>query len=93
MSLNDDERKTMVSLQMEKANRFMNQAEMVSQMQQWDLAANRYYAQGDRNFVHCPNSATTRQCCHSEDRRQECESGSEVKQLLWHEVSDTLDDV
>jgi hypothetical protein len=37
MSLNDDERKTMVGLQMEKANRFMNQAEMVSQMQQWDL--------------------------------------------------------
>ena len=30
MSLNDDERKTMVGLQMEKANRFMNQAEMVS---------------------------------------------------------------
>ena len=43
MSLNDDERKTMVGLQMEKANRFMNQAEMVSKMQQWDLAANRYY--------------------------------------------------
>ena len=43
MSLNDDERKTMVSLQMEKANRFMNQAEMVSNLQQWDLAANRYY--------------------------------------------------
>ena len=30
MSLNDDERKTMVGLQMEKANRFMDQAEMVS---------------------------------------------------------------
>lgn len=37
MSLNDDERKTMVGLQMEKANRFMNQAEMVSKMQQWYL--------------------------------------------------------
>ena len=43
MSLNDDERKTMVGFQMEKANRFMNQAEMVSNLQQWDLAANRYY--------------------------------------------------
>ena len=43
MSLKDDERKTMVGLQMEKSNRFMNQAEMVSKMQQWDLAANRYY--------------------------------------------------
>ena len=43
MSLNDDERKTMVGLQMEKANRVMNQAEMVSKMQQWDLAVNRYY--------------------------------------------------
>lgn len=37
MSLNDDERKTMVGLQMEKANRFMNQAEMVSKMQLWYL--------------------------------------------------------
>ena len=43
MSLNDDERETMVGLQMDKANRFMTQAEMVSKMQQWDLAANRYY--------------------------------------------------
>ena len=43
MSLNDDERKTMVTLQMEKANRFLEQAEMVRGLQQWDLAANRYY--------------------------------------------------
>lgn len=43
MSLNDDERKTMVALQMEKANRFLEQAEMVRGLQQWDLAANRYY--------------------------------------------------
>ena len=43
MSLNDEDRKTMVTLQMEKANRFLNQAEMVRDMQQWDLAANRYY--------------------------------------------------
>lgn len=43
MGLNDEERKTMVGLQMEKANRFMEQAEMVRDLQQWDLAANRYY--------------------------------------------------
>jgi uncharacterized protein (UPF0332 family) len=43
MSLNDEERKTMVGLQMEKANRFLEQAEMVRNLQQWDLAANRYY--------------------------------------------------
>lgn len=43
MSLNDDERKTMVTLQMEKASRFLEQAEMVCGLQQWDLAANRYY--------------------------------------------------
>ena len=29
MSLNDEERRTLVNLQMEKANRFLDQAEMV----------------------------------------------------------------
>ena len=43
MSLNDEERKTMVGFQIEKANRFLQQAEMVRDLQQWDLAANRYY--------------------------------------------------
>lgn len=43
MSLNDEERNTMVGFQMEKANRFLQQAEMVRDLQQWDLAANRYY--------------------------------------------------
>ena len=43
MSLNDEERKAMVGLQMEKANRFLDQAEMVRGLQQWDLSANRYY--------------------------------------------------
>ena len=43
MSLNNEERNTLVSLQMEKANRFLEQAEMVRGLQQWDLAANRYY--------------------------------------------------
>ena len=43
MSLNDEERNTMVGFQMEKANRFLQQVEMVRDLQQWDLAANRYY--------------------------------------------------
>lgn len=43
MSLNNEERKIIVNLQMEKADRFLTQAEMVREMQQWDLAANRYY--------------------------------------------------
>lgn len=43
MSLNDDERRIMVGFQMEKANRFLEQAEMVRELKQWDLAANRYY--------------------------------------------------
>lgn len=43
MSLNDEDRRTMVALEMEKAHRFLDQAQMVQEMQQWDLAANRYY--------------------------------------------------
>ena len=35
MSLNDEERKTLVELQMQKANRFLEQAEMVRGLQQW----------------------------------------------------------
>ena len=43
MSLSNEERRTVVALQMEKAHRFLNQAQMVRDLQQWDLAANRYY--------------------------------------------------
>jgi len=43
MSLNEEDRKTLVGLQMGKANHFLEQAEMVRGLQQWDLAANRYY--------------------------------------------------
>ena len=35
--------KILVDLQMEKANRFLRQAEEMYAMQYWDLAANRYY--------------------------------------------------
>ena len=43
MGLNDEDRKTMVGLEMEKANRFLKQADMMRDMEQWDIAANRYY--------------------------------------------------
>lgn len=43
MALNDEERKTMVGLEMEKADRFLKQASMMTDMEQWDIAANRYY--------------------------------------------------
>ena len=43
MGLNDEERKTMVGLELEKANRFLNQAGMMCELEQWDIAANRYY--------------------------------------------------
>ena len=43
MALNDEDRKTMVGLEMEKADRFLKQAGMMCEMEQWDIAANRYY--------------------------------------------------
>ena len=43
MALNDEERKTMVGLEIEKADRFLKQADMMTDMEQWDMAANRYY--------------------------------------------------
>ena len=43
MGLNDEERKTMVGLELEKANRFLKQASMMCEIEQWDIAANRYY--------------------------------------------------
>ena len=42
MGLNDEERKTMVGLEMEKAHRFLKQAGMMCNLEQWDIAANRY---------------------------------------------------
>ena len=43
MALNDEERKTMVGLEIEKAERFLKQASMMCDLEQWDMAANRYY--------------------------------------------------
>ena len=41
--LNDEERKTIVGLELEKADRFLKQANTMCDMEQWDMAANRYY--------------------------------------------------
>ena len=43
MALNDEERRIMVGLEIEKADRFLNQAGMMKDMEQWDMSANRYY--------------------------------------------------
>ena len=43
MGLNDEDRKAMVGLELEKADRFLKQAGMMCDMEQWDMAANRYY--------------------------------------------------
>ena len=43
MSLSNEERNTIVALELEKSERFLQQAEMVRGLLQWDLAANRYY--------------------------------------------------
>ena len=43
MGLTDDERKTLVMLEMEKANRFLRQADKQKEQEEWDMAANRYY--------------------------------------------------
>ena len=41
MGLNDEERKTIVKLEMEKADRLLKQAGMMCDLEQWDIAANR----------------------------------------------------
>ena len=43
MGLSEEERKTIVGLEMEKADRFLKQAGMMCDLKQWDIAANRYY--------------------------------------------------
>ncbi len=43
MSLNDEERKTVVRLQMEKAHNNFNQIELLSKAGYWDNVANRLY--------------------------------------------------
>ena len=43
MSLTDEERRTLIGLQLERADKFMAQAEDMCRLQHWDIAANRYY--------------------------------------------------
>lgn len=43
MSLTDNERDTIVFLQLQKAERNLKQADNLCTMEYWDLAANRYY--------------------------------------------------
>ncbi|WP_455663446.1 HEPN domain-containing protein [Phocaeicola sp.] len=43
MSLTNEERNTLVALQLEKAQTFLKQADEMFDMKYWDIAANRYY--------------------------------------------------
>ena len=43
MKLTDEERKLVVELQIEKAHRFLEQADEMSRQKYWDIASNRYY--------------------------------------------------
>lgn len=43
MGLNEEERKAIVGLEIEKTDRFLKQAKMMCDLEQWDMAANRYY--------------------------------------------------
>lgn len=43
MSLNEDDRKIVVKLQMDKARLFLEQADQMCKQQYWDIASNRYY--------------------------------------------------
>ncbi|MBO5796352.1 MAG: hypothetical protein J6R28_06880 [Bacteroides sp.] len=42
MSLNEDDRKTVVKLQMNKARLFLEQADQMCKQQYWDIASNRF---------------------------------------------------
>ncbi len=43
MKLTEEERKIVVGLQMEKAHRFLEQADEMCKQEYWDIASNRYY--------------------------------------------------
>lgn len=43
MKLTEEERKIVVGLQMEKARRFLEQADEMCKQEYWDIASNRYY--------------------------------------------------
>ena len=41
--MNEEDRKTLVKLELEKAEKFLRQAKEMETLSYWDLAANRYY--------------------------------------------------
>lgn len=43
MSLKEEDRRTMVGLELKKSAHFLKQADMMRDLQEWDMAANRYY--------------------------------------------------
>lgn len=43
MKLTDEERNLLVGMEMEKAKRFLDQAEEMTRLKYWDIASNRYY--------------------------------------------------
>lgn len=43
MSLSEEDRKTLVSLEQEKAHTFLEQADEMYKQRYWDIASNRYY--------------------------------------------------
>lgn len=43
MSLSEEDRKSLVQLEMEKARTFLNQADEMYKQKYWDIASNRYY--------------------------------------------------
>ena len=43
MKLSDEDRKIVVDLEMEKAHRFLDQADEMCRQKFWDIASNRYY--------------------------------------------------
>ena len=48
MGLTNDERSSLVELRLEKAKRFIAEAEQMLSMGLWDLAANRFYVSSTR---------------------------------------------
>ena len=50
--MDEQNRKILVKLQMEKAHRFLKQANEMYSLQHWDLAANRYYYACTKNKYH-----------------------------------------
>ena len=51
MKLTDEERNSLVILQLEKAKVFLKQADEMFDLKYWDIASNRYYLRGEKRCV------------------------------------------